>query len=191
MKFLSLTAIAFFIFLFVNCSSTAKSTQIGNTKAKSVVHIPKDTLQIAPLNIDENQKQLNLVCYENLSRLPGKPIYVSYYDQANRKKIDTTVITGANGIASIPFPAGNDGASSIFRFSLDQAILGTITAIRIPPKSQYNGSGQQSVTIKFDVNMRMQNEGAPVQLIVFPTDGADIPNGGDILLQGSSWPLLR
>ena len=86
MKDISFIAIAFLMFLIVNSCSAFKSHQIGNTNTMPLAYIPKDTLQTAPLNVDENQKQLNFVCSKNLTLVGGETIYVSFYDPVNRKK---------------------------------------------------------------------------------------------------------
>lgn len=161
------------------------------THVKEAKHITKEPLSIESLPSNSNKKQVNLVYYVNGIRQSFKMIYLSYYDEKAKKEIKNTIKSDANGIARLLIPSGDDEASSVFRFALAESDLAIVTAIRIPPLSIYRKSGQKSITIRFDNQIRAENEGAPMQLIKFPSNGENVSSGGDIALPGSSIPLRK
>ena len=180
MKNAKMVTFTFLAILIIGCASTGRN--IG--------HISEEIIQVEPLDIGDEFKQLNLICYENQNRLRSKTIYVQYYDETIKKRITKTVVSDTSGIGRIAIPAADDGASTVFRFSLDEATLNLITAIRIPPISQYDKSGQKTINLKFDIDMRLEN-GGPIQFMRFPAEGSNVRGGGDILMGGSSWRLKR
>ncbi len=149
------------------------SMSLYGCSAVPVSQIDLTPISVKMLNLEEHQKQINLVYYENKVPVPGKEITFCYYDEASSSRVVTNAKTDTSGILSIVIPGNEDEASSVFTFVLaGTSIPDAPWSLRIPPQELHGG--QKSITVKFDGSMLVYNEGSPMELMALPKNGSKL-----------------
>jgi hypothetical protein len=164
--------------LFSGCATVPVKVALEN----SLSQIDTAPIEIEMLNLDEHQKQVNVVYYENRIPVPGKEIAFCYYDEASSSRVTKNARADVRGVASIVVPGNMDGSSSIFAFVVSgPTVAADPLGIRIPPTGLRGG--KKNITIKVDKTMRIYNEGSPMELMVLPKDGTKV---GGVNLRGAN-----
>lgn len=142
------------------------------TSQKSQVSMDPINIEMLPAN--ENQKQINVIYYENLLPVPNAEITIDYFDEVSAKHVVRQLRSDAKGVLSLLIPSNADGSSSIFTIALPKTGLPNNTVgIRIPATELFGG-GKKHITLRFDNTLLAYNEGSEMQLMNFPKDGSKV-----------------
>jgi hypothetical protein len=155
-------ALAFLLISLLGCATSQKS------------QINRDPINIGMLTTNEDQKQVNVIYYENSLSVPNAEITLDYYDEVLSKHIVQQLKSDSKGILSSLIPCNPDGSSSIFTIVLSKTgIPNDKIGIRIPPEDLFGG-GKKYITLRLDNTLVVYNEGSEMQLMNFPKDGLKV-----------------
>ncbi|MBU1712102.1 MAG: hypothetical protein KKD47_03260 [Proteobacteria bacterium] len=178
----------FTIALLVGCASVPM-VKVPASDITEPPDIRTYSVNVEPLNLGTNEKQVSLVLVDNNAPVVNTEIILSYYDEVSMLPVLKKAKTDEKGIVSFILPGREDGASYIFRFGLSETDLSRTTAIRIPPKNLYGG--HKLIILVFNKNIQVTNREGAMQLIRFPNAGKAFPSGGDIMTGPSLYTLLE
>jgi hypothetical protein len=136
----------------------------------------------------KNSKKIVVTYMEKKQNIEGKEIFMHYYDEVSLSYKILKDSTNSTGEVTFSIPGRTDGASYIFTFSFSSGKLKEGFPIRIPPDSLYGGQDTISIILGKEKKYYVNNSGAPMQWMPFPTVGSPIEvNKADINILKYNW----
>ena len=116
--------------------------------------IPATATAIPPTATPQAIKKITLIFVEGDNPVPGKEVWLSYYDENTKLWITKKETADKDGAATFSVPAGKSGESFVFAYGFSEvdvntrinSIKGGGTGMRIPPDPT-----QLGLSLRFDL----------------------------------------
>ena len=115
--------------------------------------IPATATAFPPTATPQATKQVKLVYVQGNNPIPGKELWLSYYDENTKTWVTMKATTDKDGAATFSVPEGKSGESFTFIFALSETDVnnrvdlirsGKGTGLRIPPDPTQTGGTLQT-----------------------------------------------